>query len=210
VTEESARVIDPVFIDSVVQRYGETGTLIAILSDIQKEYSYLPRAALQRISQTLGIPESQVFSVSSFFKVFSLAPRGKHAIRVCRGTACHVKGAGLLLDKLKRDLGIEEGETTTDGRFTLETVRCVGCCSIAPVVMVDETAHGRLTQAALPKIVREIPGGAGAQKKPARSASERGAGSAPTALKGKSPAERKGRARGTHAGNTPGARGGRS
>lgn len=177
-TEEKALVIDPAFIDSVVERHGDTGTLIAILSDIQKEYSYLPRAALQRVSQTLRIPESQVFSVSSFFKVFSLAPRGKHAIKVCRGTACHVKGAGLLLDKLKRDLGIEEGETTADGRFTLETVRCVGCCSIAPVVMIDETAHGRLTQAALPKIVRETPGTAGPQRKRTGSTLGKHAGSA--------------------------------
>jgi NADH-quinone oxidoreductase subunit E len=184
VTGEGARAIDPALVDSLVERHGETGTLIAILSDIQKEYSYLPLTALQRVSQTLRIPESQVFSVASFFKVFSLAPRGKHAIKVCRGTACHVKGASLLLDKLERDLGIAEGETTADGRFTLETVRCVGCCSIAPVVVVDEKAHGRLTQAALPKILKVTPGGAGAHEKRGRSAHA-----------GKAPGTRKKRAR---------------
>jgi NADH-quinone oxidoreductase subunit E len=141
-------------VDRIITSHGKRGgTLIAILTDIQKQYSYLPRAALQKVAQSLAIPESQVFGVSSFYKVFSLTPRGKHSIKVCRGTACHVKGADLLLEKLKRDLGIGEGETTADGLLTLETVRCVGCCSIAPVVMVNETAHGRLTQAAVGKIV---------------------------------------------------------
>jgi NADH-quinone oxidoreductase subunit E len=139
-------------IDRIIASHGEKGTLIAILADVQKEYSYLPKAAIGHVARTLRLPESQVFSVASFFRVFSLTPRGKHSIKVCRGTACHVKGAGLLLEKLERDLGITEGGTTPDGRFTLETVRCVGCCSIAPVVVVDETAHGRVTQAGLPKL----------------------------------------------------------
>ena len=153
-------------VDRILTSHGKRGgTLIAILTDIQKQYSYLPRAALQRVAQSLAIPESQVFGVSSFYKVFSLTPRGKHSVKVCRGTACNVRGAELLLEKLKRDLGIGEGETTADGLLTLETVRCVGCCSIAPVVVVDETAHGRLTQAAVSKIV---PRAAGAGKKPAR------------------------------------------
>ena len=94
-----------------------------------------------------------MFGVSTFYKIFSMSPRGRHSVKVCLGTACHVKGAGLLLERLKRDLGVREGETTADGQFTLETVRCVGCCSIDPVVMVNETAHGRLRQEELPKVV---------------------------------------------------------
>ncbi len=129
------------------------GTLIAILSDIQQQCSYLPREALERVADRLEVPFSQVFGVSTFYKKFSMTPRGKHSLKVCLGTACHVKGAGLLLERLKRDLGVEEGGTTPDGQFTLETVRCVGCCSIAPVVMVNETAHGRLKQEELPKVV---------------------------------------------------------
>ncbi len=151
-------------VDRIIEEHGEAGTLIAILTDIQKKCSYLPREALQRVAERLEIPFSQVFSVSTFYKIFSLAPRGKHSLKVCLGTACHVKGAGLILDRLARDLGIREGGTTRDGNFTLETVRCVGCCSIAPVVMVDETAHGRLKQEELPVILSRY---AKARRKPA-------------------------------------------
>lgn len=146
---------DAATVDRIIERHGDgRGTLIAILTDLQNECSYLPRQALQRVAERLEMPFSQVFSVSTFYKIFSLAPRGKHAIKVCLGTACHVKGAGLILERLKRDLGVEEGGTTEDGTFTLETVRCVGCCSIAPVVMMNETAHGRLKQEELPGIVQ--------------------------------------------------------
>ncbi len=143
-------------IDRIIDAHREgngKGTLIAILSDIQQNSSYLPREALERVANRLEVPFSQVFGVATFYKKFSMTPRGKHSLKVCLGTACHVKGAGLLLDRLKRDLGVEEGGTTADGQFTLETVRCVGCCSIAPVVMVNETAHGRLKQEELPKVV---------------------------------------------------------
>jgi NADH-quinone oxidoreductase subunit E len=152
--ESSADAVDIGLVDRIVERRGPRGTLISILADVQQELSYLPRAALQRVARLLEIPLSQVFSVSTFYKAFSLAPRGKHSIKVCLGTACHVKGAGLILERLKRDLGVEEGGTTADGQYTLETVRCVGCCSIAPVVTVDESAHGRLKQEQLPSIIR--------------------------------------------------------
>ena len=128
---------------------------------------FLPaQEALQRVAQRLEIPFSQVFSVSTFYKIFSLAPRGKHSLKVCLGTACHVKGAALILDRLRRDLGIPEGGTTQDGNFTLETVRCVGCCSIAPVVMVDETAHGRLKQEELSGVLARHGKAARKQAKP--------------------------------------------
>jgi NADH:ubiquinone oxidoreductase subunit E len=150
--------IDLTAIDGIIDAHragNGKGTLIAILSDIQQKWSFLPREALERVADRLEVPFSQVFGVSTFYKKFSMTPRGKHSLKVCLGTACHVKGAGLLLERLKRDLGVEEGGTTPDGQFTLETVRCVGCCSIAPVVMVDETAHGRLQQEELPKVVEK-------------------------------------------------------
>jgi NADH:ubiquinone oxidoreductase subunit E len=141
-------------VDRIIEKYGSAGgTLIGILTDIQKEYTYLPQEALRRVGERLEIPLSQVFSVCTFYKIFSLTPRGKHSIKVCLGTACHVKGAALILDRLRRDLDIPEGGTTKDGKFTLETVRCVGCCSIAPVVTVDETAYGRLKQEQLSGII---------------------------------------------------------
>jgi NADH:ubiquinone oxidoreductase subunit E len=155
-------------VDRIIAKHGDTGgTLIGILTDIQREFTYLPRDALRRVGERLNIPPSQVFAVSTFYKTFSLTPRGKHSIKVCLGTACHVKGAGLILDRLRRDLDVPEGGTTKDGAYTLETVRCVGCCSIAPVVMVDETAYGRLKQEELARI---IGGRATAAAKPARAA----------------------------------------
>ena len=156
--------IDLSLVDGIIERHAGSGTLISILADIQRQCSYLPRPALERVAERLEVPFSRVFSVSTFYKIFSLVPRGKHSVKVCLGTACHVKGAGLILERLKRDLEVEEGGTTADGRFTLETVRCVGCCSIAPVVMVDETAHGRLKQEALPKIVAKYRNGAAAKQ----------------------------------------------
>ncbi len=150
--------VDLTLIDGIIEAHrggNGKGTLIAILSDIQEKCSFLPREALERVADRLEVPFSQVFGVSTFYKKFSMTPRGKHSLKVCLGTACHVKGAGLLLERLKRDLGVEEGGTTADGQFTLETVRCVGCCSIAPVVMVNETAHGRLKQEELPKVVEK-------------------------------------------------------
>jgi NADH:ubiquinone oxidoreductase subunit E len=147
--------IDLAAVDKIITRHASRdGALIEILTAIQRECSYLPREALERVAKRLKIPLSQVFGVSTFYKILSLKPRGKRSLKVCLGTACHVKGAGLILEKLKRDLGVEAGETTADGKFTLETVRCVGCCSIAPVVVMDETAHGRLTQEGLGKIVK--------------------------------------------------------
>jgi len=165
-------------VDRIIDRHGSAGgTLIAILTDIQKEYSHLPREALRRVAERLEIPFSQVFSVSTFYKIFSLSPRGQHSLKVCLGTACHVKGAGLILDRLRRDLGVPEGGTTPDGRFTLETVRCVGCCSIAPVLMMDETAYGRLKQEELAGIVGRYGNGrrkgVKAPAKPARTAGRR-------------------------------------
>lgn len=122
-------------------------SLVALLQDIQAQYGYLPREQLQRVSKTLAIPLSKLFCIATFYASFSLKPRGKNIIRICLGTACHVKNGEKLLHLLGRELGLEHCEgTTPDRSFTLTKVRCMGCCSMAPVVKVNEHIHGSLTQ----------------------------------------------------------------
>ena len=123
----------------------DKGMLVSILQDVQAEYNYLPKEALTHVSQGLNIPLSQVYSVATFFKAFSLNPRGRHLINVCLGTACHVRGAVRILEKIERDLGISSGGTAQDLRFTLETVNCVGACALGPIVIIDEEYHGEMT-----------------------------------------------------------------
>jgi NADH-quinone oxidoreductase subunit E len=122
----------------------DKGMLVAILQDIQAEYNYLPREALEETSKGLCVPLSQVYSVATFFKALSLEPRGRHLINVCLGTACHVRGAVKVLEAMERELAIGSGETTKDLRFTLETVNCVGACALGPVVIVDGEYHGQM------------------------------------------------------------------
>ena len=110
---------------------------LAILQDLQRKFGYVPREALDAVSVYLGIKLSALYSMATFFRALSLKPRGKHIIRVCDGTACHIRGGPVLLDSLKRTLGIEPGETTKDGLYTLETVNCLGACAIAPVMVID-------------------------------------------------------------------------
>ena len=139
--------VDCAQVDAIIAGYdGDREMLICILQDVQAAYNYLPRAALERISAVLDIPLGQIFGVATFFRAFSLKPRGRHIVSVCLGTACHVKGAAGVQDKIHRELGITPGETTADKEFTLETVRCVGCCSLAPVIMIGEDTYGNLTQ----------------------------------------------------------------
>ena len=123
----------------------DKGMLVSVLQDVQAEYNYLPKEALIQVSQGLNIPLSQVYSVTTFFKAFSLKPRGRHLINVCLGTACHVRGAVRILEKIERELGISSSETTQDLRFTLETVNCVGACALGPMVIIDEEYHGEIT-----------------------------------------------------------------
>lgn len=118
--------------------------MVSILQDIQAEYRYLPKETLLQVSEGLNIPSTQVYSVATFFKAFSLKPRGRHMINVCLGTACHVRGAVRILDEIERELGIGRGETTDDLRFTLETVNCVGCCALGPVVIIDGEYSGQM------------------------------------------------------------------
>ncbi len=120
------------------------GWLVSILQDVQAEYNYLPKEAITQVSQGLDVPLSQVYSVATFFKAFSLKPRGRHLINVCLGTACHVRGAVRILEKIERELGISSGETTDDLRYTLETVNCVGACALGPIVITDGEYSGQM------------------------------------------------------------------
>ena len=115
----------------------DRSALISILQDVHSEFNYLPEGSLEIISRELGMPLSSVYGVATFFKSFSFKPRGKHVASVCLGTACHVRGGAPVAAEFERRLGIRTGDTTVDGEFTLETVNCLGCCAIGPVVVVD-------------------------------------------------------------------------
>ncbi|MBM3713485.1 MAG: NADH-quinone oxidoreductase subunit NuoE [Actinobacteria bacterium] len=128
-------------------------SLISLLQDISAVYDYLPENILKYTSYELDIPLSLLYRVATFYNAFSLKPRGRYLIKVCVGTTCHVKGSPMIISALERELGIKVGETTEDMNFTLETVACLGCCGVAPVMMIGEDIHGRLTQAKIPKII---------------------------------------------------------
>jgi len=125
-------------VESFIEKYNnKKKALISILQDIQSEYNYLPQEALTLVSKKLGIPLIDVVGVATFYRAFSLEPRGKHLVTVCLGTACHVRGAPKILEEFEKKLEIKAGETTKDMQFSLETVACLGCCAIGPVVVVD-------------------------------------------------------------------------
>lgn len=138
----------------------DKSALIPLLQDVQAAYNYLPEPALRDIAQFLDIPLSRVFGVATFYNQFRLTPIGKNVIRVCRGTACHVKNSSNLLYALETALGIKAGETTRDRNFTLETVACIGACSIAPVIQINDEFYGRLTVKDIPKILKSYSGSA--------------------------------------------------
>lgn len=133
-------------IKSFIIKYNkERKALISILQDIQAEYNYLPQEALRFVSESMGIPLIDIIGVATFYRAFSLEPRGKHLVTVCLGTACHVRGGPKILEEFERKLSINAGETTKDNEFTLETVACLGCCAIGPVVVVDGDYHAQTT-----------------------------------------------------------------
>lgn len=152
--------VEEIDADEIIGNVGEVlsdvekkrGILIHAFQSIQKEYNYLPEEVLNSLSKKLDIPMSEVYSTASFYKHFYFKPRGKNIVCVCVGTACHVRGAGKVLEKIEESFGIKEGETTPDMSLTLETVGCVGCCGLAPVVTVNEDVVGDLN----PKKVKEI------------------------------------------------------
>ncbi len=138
-----AKYRDPV--EDIIRSYGgSTDSLISILQDVQSEYNYLPEYALRHVANGLGLPLIQVYGVATFFKAFSLKPRGKHQCSVCLGTACHVRGAPRVLEAMERRLGISAGETTEDMQFTLESVNCLGACALGPIVVVDGKYNGHM------------------------------------------------------------------
>jgi NADH-quinone oxidoreductase subunit E len=120
-------------------------SLVPLLQDIQAEFNYLPEEMLRRVAESLGLPLSQVYSVATFYKAFSLEPKGEHVITVCLGTACHVRSAPAVVEELERILGIKSGETTRDMKFTLETVNCLGACALGPIVVMDGEYNGQMT-----------------------------------------------------------------
>ncbi len=131
---------------AILDRYrGQRDALMTVLEEIQAHYGYLPRAALEYTARELRFPLAQVYGVATFYNLFQLNPPGRYQVRVCKGTACHVSGSPAILQYLKQKPGIEENETTPDRLFTLQTVACVGACSLAPVVVVNEQTHGRMT-----------------------------------------------------------------
>ena len=132
------------------------GTLLSLLQDIQTEYGYLPEENLMEAAETLGMPLIDVYGVATFFTSFSLKPRGRHIVKVCLGTACHVRGANRILEEIERKIGISPGETTEDGELSLETVMCLGCCAIGPVVVMDGKYYGQVTPAKLESILETV------------------------------------------------------
>jgi len=141
-------------VNSIIKKYdGDKTAMIAILQDVQEEFRYLPKDALSSISKQMEVPLTRIYEIATFYNAFSLKPRGKNLIEVCAGTACHVQGAANLMDRMERDLKICCGETTKDKKFTLEEVRCLGCCSLAPVVRISGNIHPNLTQDQIPKVL---------------------------------------------------------
>lgn len=144
-------------VDTIIKQYkGKESAVLAILQDIQSKKRYLPKEILEEVSQKMQIPVTHIFRLATFYNALSIKPRGRHKIDVCLGTACHVRGGNKIIDRMKRDLGIPVGETTKDKRFTLESVRCVGCCSLGPVAVIDGEVYGRLTQDKIPALLKEF------------------------------------------------------
>jgi len=145
VTPVEKSLLDSEFLDSVLQQNDyDPENIIMILQDITARYNYLPQEALDYVAKRLNLPISHLYSVATFYKAFSLTPRGKYIFNVCTGTACHVRGAEKIKETIEQKLEIHGGETTEDLQFTLETVRCLGCCALGPVITVNEKSHGGL------------------------------------------------------------------
>ena len=135
-------------LQAIFARYkGSSEELIPILQETQEEFRYLPAAAMRQIARFLRIPQSTVYGVITFYAQFKLTPLGRKIVKVCRGTACHVRGGAKILEEVERKLGISAGETTEDLEYTLETIACFGSCALAPVMVVDKTVYGRMTPA---------------------------------------------------------------
>ena len=139
--------IDFMELDRIIEEdfNNDKENLIMIIQAIQRRYNYLPEPALKYLATSIGVPLSQIYGVATFYSTFSLKPRGRNIISICLGTACHVRGGERVRERIEESLDIKDGETTDDMRFTLEAVRCIGCCSLGPVVKINEDMHGNLS-----------------------------------------------------------------
>ncbi len=154
--------IDLAKTDEILAAYpADRRSLVMVLPDLQRAYQYLPQAALERVAERLAVPRAHVFHLATFYKAFSLVPRGRHICTVCLGTACHVRGALRIVEHVERLAGIKAGETTKDRELTLETVNCVGACALGPLVILDGTYHGNISSAKLDKVMEGVTGRAG-------------------------------------------------
>ncbi len=148
-------MVDTAKVDEILKRHNsKRENIIAILLDCQEEYDYLPREVLEEVSGKIGVSITSVLSIATFFRTFSLKPIGRYPIRVCNGTACNIKGSNQLVEALERELKIKKGQTTPDLQFGLDTVNCVGCCGMAPVITVGEAVHGKAKISSIPKIIK--------------------------------------------------------
>ena len=142
--------------NEILSRYrGESGDLIPMLQEAQEKFGYLPEEAMQRFAKFLKLPESTVFGVSTFYAQFKLTPTGRRLVKVCRGTACHVRGGAHILREVEKRLGIKPGETTDDLEYSLETIACFGSCALAPVMVIDKDVYGRMTTTKAGQILAE-------------------------------------------------------
>jgi NADH-quinone oxidoreductase subunit E len=143
--------------DALINKFkGKKGNMIPLLQGTQTLFGYIPREAFLKLNLDTGLNLSELYGVATFYAQFRLTPSGKHIIKMCHGTACHVQNVTAITDELLDFLEVKDGETTPDGLFTVETVACLGCCSLAPVMMVDEETHGKLTPKEALKIIKEI------------------------------------------------------
>jgi NADH:ubiquinone oxidoreductase subunit E len=148
--------MDVAGVDEILNKFdGVKGNLIGILHEVQNRYSYLPEEELRYISKRTRIPMTQIYSIANFYNRFSLKPKGKNVISVCLGTACHVKGAQKVMNALHERLNVQTGETTDDMQFTLEEVRCIGACSLAPAVVVNEETYGQVTPKQVASLLKQ-------------------------------------------------------
>lgn len=155
--QQSHDVVDLSLIDSLIEKYnGKKGNMIPLLQGTQAIYGYIPPAAFEKISRETGLELSDMYGVATFYAQFRLNPVGKHVIKVCHGTACHVQNASKITESLQEALKVEDGGTTEDRIFTLESVACLGCCSLAPVMMIGSDTYGKLSGAEAVKIVKNI------------------------------------------------------
>jgi NADH-quinone oxidoreductase subunit E len=151
-------------VEEIVEKYGsEKGALIPLLQEAQDAYGYLDEKIMREIARRAGYQLSQVFGVATFFAQFRLKPIGEYLIKVCHGTACHVAGATQITDEVQNQLGIKEGDTTPDNKFTLESVMCLGACALAPIMVVGEDTHGKLKPTKIKKVLKQYAGPSGSE-----------------------------------------------